>query len=534
MHRRSMLKATLLASAAATLPRNAFASVGSGTTLDPVQFWNAAAVDLIALDHSITISSMDDTVAIGPAGSSRALGVIHAVIADAASYAYNPSYKAYFNKTSPGSIQGDPGLFVGGAAYAIMLYIYSPTIFSDLVLSGAMSNFRTNATGTAQDATWAAGVSFGSAPVFRDLWNGADVKNRLKSNPSLYTPPPTQAHMPDPWNCTQGFYGQLWGSIAPLVLTEADVQSFAANELKVAPIVGTDELNLLIAKGGRNAADADGTGIPARTWQELAVGGFWAYENRPLIGTPPVLINKIVLAVAAGDNLNTPDTARLLALSHLAMADATVVSFEAKWRLALWRPVVAIQALTAKTNWQPYGSPHSNPDYSFTGSSPGGNTAAMLLGASAKNAPLTASPLMVGAKCLSDPAYSAAASTPNFPSYPSGHTTLGGACFNAMLLFRTQRGITDPNTINITITSAELDGQTMDNYDPSSTRPNLPATFTSLVAANPYMSDLGALTENIDVSRIFLGVHWAFDEIDGDIAGRRVGNIVYSKAYVVT
>jgi len=158
-----------------------------------------------------------------------------------------------------------------------------------------------------------------------------------------------------------------------------------------------------------------------------------------------------------------------------------------------------------------------------------------LLGASPNNAaPLAASPLVPGAYCLSDLEYSAAAFTPNFPSYPSGHTTFGGACFNSLLLFRSQRGITNPNTVNVTVTSAELDGRTTDNYDPSLTRPDSPMTFTSVVEANPAQIDLGALTGSIDASRVLLGVHWSFDEMDGDTAGRRVGDIVHSRAYAVT
>ena len=55
---------------------------------NPVLFWNAVSLDLLALDHSIDPS---DARAPGPCASSRALGLAHAVIADAVSIAYQPT-----------------------------------------------------------------------------------------------------------------------------------------------------------------------------------------------------------------------------------------------------------------------------------------------------------------------------------------------------------------------------------------------------------------------------------------------------------
>jgi hypothetical protein len=54
-------------------------------TANPVLFWNAVALELVALDHSI---DPDDARAPGPCASSYALGLIHAVIADAVSLTY--------------------------------------------------------------------------------------------------------------------------------------------------------------------------------------------------------------------------------------------------------------------------------------------------------------------------------------------------------------------------------------------------------------------------------------------------------------
>lgn len=510
----------------------------------PVYYWNRRSLDLVALDHSIPAA---DARAPGPCASSRALGIIHAAVADAVAHAYPAPFAAHFNPASPGPIGDIPPLFVGGAAYAVMKSIYDGPVFAQVVLDGARDEFMGLHPGTARQkrASWDAGVRFGGAAAFTRLWDAATVQALLRSDPAAYVPPPERAHRPDPWNPAQGFYGQRWGSIQPLVLDGDDVAGIARNELKAAPPIDGDELDLLIAKGSRTARDAGES--KARTRRELYVGLFWAYDGARLLGTPPVLYNRAVERVARADELDIPGVARLFALSNLAMADSAVVAWEAKWRIALWRPVVAIQALTAEKKWQPYGAPRSDRGrflsaqaVSSSARAAGEDLAAsrgVVEDASAAEAQDTAAALLGASPAASpsppDPEYARAAFTPNFPSYPSGHATFGGACFNSLLLARSERGRKAPNNVEITLTSGELDGVTTDNYAPSRRRDDVPMEFRHLVQPEPagvrFAPD--AFTGGNDASRIFLGVHWSFDQRDGDVAGRKVGRIVHSRAY---
>jgi hypothetical protein len=68
-------------------------------------------------------------------------------------------------------------------------------------------------------------------------------------------------------------------------------------------------------------------------------------------------------------NLNTADSARLMAMVWTGYADAAVGCFNAKYRYGFWRPVTAIPAgggnsdLTADTTWLPLGTTPAHPEY---------------------------------------------------------------------------------------------------------------------------------------------------------------------------
>jgi hypothetical protein len=90
--------------------------------------------------------------------------------------------------------------------------------------------------------------------------------------------------------------------------------------------------------------------------------------------------------------------------------------------------------------------------------------------------------------------------TPNFPSYVSGHSSFGGATFTVLADFY------GTNNLTFTIDSEEV--------------PGVDYTFNSLSAAS----------EQNAISRIYLGIHFIFDETNGVAEGNAVGNYVYQNA----
>jgi hypothetical protein len=62
--------------------------------------------------------------------------------------------------------------------------------------------------------------------------------------------------------------------------------------------------------------------------------------------------NEIAQAAAVGNQLTTPQAARLFALLNIALADTVIAFYDAKYTYTFWRPVTAIRA-TADANWLP-------------------------------------------------------------------------------------------------------------------------------------------------------------------------------------
>ena len=179
------------------------------------------------------------------------------------------------------------------------------------------------------------------------------------------------------------------------------------------------------------------------------------------------------------------ELARLLALVNVAMADAGVAIWESKYHYDLWRPITGIREADEGTG--PTGLGDGNPDTV-------GDPDFLPLGAPASN--------------LTGPNF-----TPPFPAYPSGHAGFGGA------IFQTLRRFYGTDRVRFTFVSDEFNGKTLDNT--GAVRPYWPRTFSSLSEAE----------EENGQSRIYLGIHWRFDKVEGIAQGRRVADWVFTHVF---
>jgi hypothetical protein len=275
------------------------------------------------------------------------------------------------------------------------------------------------------------------------------------------------AWQPDPLHPNQTPVGSLWGNVTPFALTSGE-QFEAPPPPALTSQEYTDAFNEVKNYGG------DGVTTPTlRTPEETQIGDFWGYDGSPGLGTPPRHYNQIAETIAVQEGNTVVQNARFFALINLSMADAAITCWDNKYDYNFWRPVTGIRdaaidgnpLTTADPNWTPLGAPADN--------------------GSGTNF------------------------TPPFPSYDSGHAAFGGALFSLMADFYGR------DDVHFTIGSDEFNGVTKDQN--GVVRPVVFRSFDSFSQA----------AEENGQSRIYLGIHWSFDKVQGILQGNDIADYVF-------
>jgi hypothetical protein len=471
--------------------------------LNPIAFWNDACLQLVALDHSIDAA---DARAPGPCAAARALALAHVAMADATAAVYPVDYVPFYVRGVRFDGMHHPEAFVGGACARMLEHIYNTPAHTQLIGTLRLS-FLKRFDRPALEA-WNAGLSFARAEAFTSRWNWPEIKRAALDSWREYQAAPGE-HDVDPFNTDQKFYGAGWGEIEPLV-----------RELHRFGVGPGPPPHWQDREYRHDAAEVRELGAydPRRpTRDQVRIGLYWAYDGARLIGPPPRQYNQFVRRIVEHDGMSVAEMARALALCNLAMADAGIVAWEAKYRYRVWRPVLALPQLFGEPGWRPFGSPRTNPPQFALGSDTQFRlTAISMLGGGERAA---------AAKAARDALpYEQACFTPNFPAYPSGHATFGSACFNMLKRLRAERAPSarDPGRLDgmDAFVSDELDGVSIDHFH-NVPRPKLPIAYRHL----------DQMIEDNNRSRVHLGVHWNFDCARGAASGARIAEAVYRHAY---
>jgi PAP2 superfamily len=120
---------------------------------------------------------------------------------------------------------------------------------------------------------------------------------------------------------------------------------------------------------------------------ELAL--FWA-------GNTPLFWIRIASQISAAQQLTLPENAHLFALLNVAMADAGIACWDAKYRYVLWRPITAIRegSVDPDPSWKPWldffaGGTPAHPEFPSGHSTVSGAAVFILKSAFGDNTPFT-------------------------------------------------------------------------------------------------------------------------------------------------
>jgi membrane-associated phospholipid phosphatase len=172
--------------------------------------------------------------------------------------------------------------------------------------------------------------------------------------------------------------------------------------------------------------------------------------------------NRLARRIVAASGADLWSAARMLALLNLSIVDAYISSFDSKFFYNHWRPFTAIR-------WAAHdGNPRTEPDLQWN------NTHRH---------------------------------TYAFPSYPSAH---GAACGAAMTVLSNAFGDDYPFTMEI---------REVDSAGPMSPKMRMDPPTRSF-------ESFSAAAVECALSRVYLGIHFRYDSIEGNRQGRQIGAFV--------
>jgi hypothetical protein len=414
--------------AAVLLILSSVLTTSGATHADVITFWNEALLEAVRNEPQ------------GPLKASRAMAMVHAAMYDAVNsvdrkyYPYHAQFEAALGTSKEAA--------AAAAAHRVLTHLFpaQQTSFD----SALVQSLAGLSDGSGKASGISLGKKHGDSIIILRANDGSNVEKPYSpgTNPGEWrpTPPDFTSALAAGWGNVTPFSmlgGSQFRPPAPPTLRSAEYAT-AFNEVKALGAVDS----------------------PIRSQEQTEIGYFWAYD-RYNMGTPLRLYNQITQTIATDEGNTLEENARLFALVNIAMADAAIASWDAKYIYNFWRPITAIRE--ADLDGNPFTE--ADPDWTPLGA-PGGGLV---------------------------PDF-----TPPFPSYTAGHSVFGAATFETLANFY------DTDDISFTISSDEL--------------PGVFRTFDSFSAAS----------EENGLSRIYLGVHWSFDNTFGLMTGNQVANWVFA------
>src|SRR5215510_14370686 len=352
----------------------ALKTTSASAATDPVSYWNTIAIQAIIKAGQ------------GPVPASRSLAIVQIAIHDALN-TIDTRYERYaFGGAAPNGASANAAIATATEDALIGAIGVGPLPFpgfgSPALQTAALKDLHDNyvtpfLAGIPDGLSKADGVAIGHAAAqaivtLRSKDHATDfVSYTPGTRPGDWrpTPNPVPFDRPAPADLLPAALPG-WGNVTPFVLRRSTLFEPAGPPRLSGPTYARD-YDEVKSVGAKNST--------TRTVDQTSIARFW-YEPSAFGW------NRVARQVAADRGLDSWETARLLALVNVAMADGYIGGYEAKYEFNIWRPVTAIRAgdtdgndrTVADPAWSSYLNTPALPDYTSTHSVAGGAASAIL------------------------------------------------------------------------------------------------------------------------------------------------------------
>jgi len=392
------------------------------------------SADMVIRWNSVLLDAVRAVQPAPPAGS-RAMAIVSLAVYDAVN-SIEGKYATYLTKVAT-SMATSKEAAVAQAAYRTLWALfptYQATLDAELATSLGM---------VAAGPGKTAGITLGNTVA-------TAILNLRSTDGSATVVPYTPGANPGDWQPTPSAHAPAllpqWPLVKPFAMTKGSQYRPAAPP-KLNSVAYATDFNEVLSLGSATSA--------TRTADQTDIAKFWAGSGGT--ATPPGQWNMIAQAAAESRCLSINENARMFGLLNMALADAAITSWDAKYTFKMWRPVTAIR----------------NAD---------------LDGNAATN---------------KDAAWTSFLATPNHSTYTSGHSTFSGAGAAVLGAFFG----TDQVPF---VLKSEVPG-----------------------VADRGFSGFKHAAAEAGMSRIYGGIHFSFDNVEGLKAGEKVGQLVANSFLII-
>jgi PAP2 superfamily len=308
---------------------NLASSISTPANGDVVTEWNDAALNAIRAGRT------------APPIASRSLAILHVSIYDAVNGIARTNEPYLVQSSAPSSASREAA--ASAAAHKALVNLFPAAAASFDALHAAILAEIPNGPQKAAGIVWGEFVANQILAARANDGSDAIVPPPGGSGPGVWVPtPPAFA----PYLLPQ------WGFVTP----------FAMNSSSQFRPPGPPALNSEQYAADYNEVKALGAALGStRTDEQSQIALFWA--DGAGTETPPGHWNSIAQIIAAGQGNTLEENARLFALLNIAMADAAICAWDAKYTFHFWRPVTAIAFAEPNLMWASFIVTPPFPDY---------------------------------------------------------------------------------------------------------------------------------------------------------------------------